>query len=457
MADEGEKINSFQSMILDLPPSCVEICPRYPSHFLVGTYYLDTSEIEGKRTEKDNDGDDVEVEAKLAQSKSGSIIVFELKDGKAYVSQLQLSLREHANLSYRHKKQTVPQPSAVFDLHFAPQADRGDICAAVSSTGTISFFRLTPDPSTSTEGTAEGQYLQNLSVLRIPRLPEDDSFTYFTWHPEIPGLMAVTTSTGKVIIARVQSDYKKIKRLRTILEHDAEAWFVAFSPLSHQAPSSDETLSTVFSGGDDFKLLLATHATRPDTKEATASDPESAASSGSDSDSEQDSAPHRDNKGIRHDAGVTAILPLRLTTSEGYDVVVTGSYSDHISVWGVMPPYKLEGLPVVRRLLKRRDLGGGVWRLKVIEELSDYPGDSWTVTLLVSCMHAGARVVRLEGDLASVNSIEVLWRFEEHESMNYGSDYTWVDRREFFGEGEGRKIVCVSTSFYDKRLCLWTF
>ena len=72
-------------------------------------------------------------------------------------------------------------------------------------------------------------------------------------------------------------------------------------------------------------------------------------------------------------------------------------------------------------------------------------------------MHAGARIVRLGGDLATVNNIEVLGRFEEHESMNYGSDYVWVDRLEFFGEGEGKKIVCVSTSFYDKRLCLWTF
>lgn len=373
-----------------------------------------------------------------------------------YRSNPKQSLRNHAEGPYRHIKQTVPQPSAVFDLHFAPQADRGDICAAVSSTGTISLFRLSPDPSTSTEGTAQGQYLHPLSVLRIPRLPEDDSFTYFTWHPEIPGLMAVTTSTGKVIIARVQSDYKKIKRIRTILEHDAEAWCAAFSPISHREPGSEETLSTVFSGGDDFKLLLGTHTTSPDTKEVKGSDPESAASSGSDSDSEQDSAP-RDNRGIRHDAGVTAILPLRLTTSDGCDFVVTGSYSDHISAWGIMPPHKLDGLPVVRRLLKRRDLGGGVWRLKVIEELSDYPGDDWTVTLLVSCMHAGARVVRLKGDLATVNSIEVLWRFEEHESMNYGSDYTWVDRREFFGEGDGRKILCVSTSFYDKRLCLWTF
>lgn len=271
--------------------------------------------------------------------------------------------------------------------------------------------------------------------------------------------MAVTTSTGKVILARVQSDYKKIKRLRTILEHDAEAWFVAFSPMSQRAPDSEETLSTVFSGGDDFKLLLGTHnTTTPDTKEAEeASDPDSATSLGSESESEEGPAPPIDKKGIRHDAGVTAILPLRLTTSDGCEVVVTGSYSDHLSAWAIIPPYKLEGLPVVRRLLKRRDLGGGVWRLKVIEELSEYPADSWTVTLLVSCMHAGTRVVRIKGDLATVSDIEVLWRFEEHESMNYGSDYTWVDRREFFGEGEGRKIVCVSTSFYDKKLCLWTF
>lgn len=91
MADEGEKINSFQSMTLDLPPSCIEICPRYPSYFLVGTYYLETSELEGRHTEKDKDGDDVEVEPKQAQSKSGSIIVFELKDGQAYVSQYVLN------------------------------------------------------------------------------------------------------------------------------------------------------------------------------------------------------------------------------------------------------------------------------------------------------------------------------------------------------------------------------
>lgn len=83
MAEEGEKIKSFQSMILDLPPSCIQFCPRYPSLFLVGTYYLETSEAEPREIEKDEDGDEIEVEARQAQSKSGSILVFELRDGRA--------------------------------------------------------------------------------------------------------------------------------------------------------------------------------------------------------------------------------------------------------------------------------------------------------------------------------------------------------------------------------------
>ncbi|KAJ0115881.1 hypothetical protein J7T55_004050 [Diaporthe amygdali] len=449
MGDEGEEIKSFQSLTLDLPPSCVEFCPRYPSHFLVGTYNLEKNEAEERETVKSEDQDEpeVEVEAKKSQSRSGSIIVFELKDGQAHI------------------KQTISQPSAVFDLHFAPQADRGDICAAVSSTGTISIFRLTIEPSASTEGSAEN-YIQTLSVLSIPELSKDDLFTYFTWHPEIPGLMAVTTSTGQVILARIHKDHMKLERLRTVLKHEAEAWCVAFSPVSHQKTSSGETLSTVFSGGDDSKLLLDSHSTFPDVKDVTASssgsdsgahlshDPESATALDSDTDETFVSTPNR--KGLRHDAGVTAILPLRLNISDGYYVVLTGSYSDHLSVWGIIPPYRADDYRR-NKLLQRENLGGGVWRLKVIEELSAYPGDCWTVTLLVSCMHAGARVVRLQGTIDTVDRIEVVKRFTEHKSMNYGSDYTWVDGREFFGEGEGKKIACVSTSFYDRLLCLWSF
>lgn len=58
-----------------------------------------------------------------------------------------------------------------------------------------------------------------------------------------------------------------------------------------------------------------------------------------------------------HGAGVTAILPL---VGED-DVTVTGSYDDRIRVLGT---------PLVGRkqVLAEEDLGGGVWRLKMLRE-----------------------------------------------------------------------------------------
>ena len=45
-------------------------------------------------------------------------------------------------------------------------------------------------------------------------------------------------------------------------------------------------------------------------------------------------------------------------------------------------------------------------------------------TLLASCMHAGSRIVRLgrSGDESGEWTFTVLAKFEEHKSMNYGSD-----------------------------------
>lgn len=80
-------------------------------------------------------------------------------------------------------------------------------------------------------------------------------------------------------------------------------------------------------------------------------------------------------------------------------------------------------------------------------------------------MHAGSRIVRLDRRRSSDSEgsdewdFEVLARFEEHESMNYGSDV-----RPLVGNGEGgvgdgvaRKgeRTVVSTSFYDRLMCVW--
>lgn len=75
----GESISSTQSIVLDLPPSCLEFCPAHPSFFAVGTYNLQKSE-EGPQERED--GEPPEGKTTQPQSRNGSIIVFQLRDGR---------------------------------------------------------------------------------------------------------------------------------------------------------------------------------------------------------------------------------------------------------------------------------------------------------------------------------------------------------------------------------------
>lgn len=91
---EGELASSTQSIVLDLPPSCIEFCPAHPHFFVVGTYNLEKAEEESQNgaglDDDDDDGDDGETHESSTgaatqpqpQSRNGSIIVFQLKDGK---------------------------------------------------------------------------------------------------------------------------------------------------------------------------------------------------------------------------------------------------------------------------------------------------------------------------------------------------------------------------------------
>ena len=78
-------IEPVQSLELELPPSCVEFCPVHPSYFLIGTYNLQTvgttvaAEDELQDVWETCDG----VHANNAQSRNGSIEVFELCDERA--------------------------------------------------------------------------------------------------------------------------------------------------------------------------------------------------------------------------------------------------------------------------------------------------------------------------------------------------------------------------------------
>ncbi|KAK4927738.1 hypothetical protein LTR28_011965 [Elasticomyces elasticus] len=160
-----------------------------------------------------------------------------------------------------------------------------------------------------------------------------------------------------------------------------------------------------------------------------------------------------------HSAGVTAILPLT------GNIVVTGSYDDRIRV--IRAPHRGR-----REVLAELNLGGGVWRIKLMKAVGDGEGteryengtrdnegtDSVETpcrevaryTLLASCMHAGTRIVVLTHLADDSWTADVLARFEEHGSMNYGSDFRP-------GVPANSPQTIVSTSFYDRLLCLWKF
>lgn len=100
--------------------------------------------------------------------------------------------------------------------------------------------------------------------------------------------------------------------------------------------------------------------------------------------------------------------------------------------------------------LTQADVGGGAWRVKW------HPYPSRKNDLLVACMHDGFKVVRFGGlgDSSAVNDAsagtwEIVKRFDEHESLAYGVDWSFAEPN-----GDGDTLVA-SCSFYDHTLRLW--
>ncbi|KAF2083489.1 hypothetical protein K490DRAFT_51538 [Saccharata proteae CBS 121410] len=418
-------ISSRTSLVLDLPPSCIEFVPGHRDLFVVGTYHLERQEGEEVVKEEENGG---------AQQRSGSLVLFRLAEDEVT------------------KLQTLPTPSAIFDLHFAPPTHSSTpLLGACTSTGTLALYHITSSPPSIT-------HLRTLQLF-----PPTSLITYFSWHPTIPHLIGATLSDGSTHLCNTSPSSPSATEQATdtdtdtdqtaltvpLHSHDLEAWVLSFIP--------NPTSTGLLTGGDDsvlkYRRLPAPLFPSP-AKITTSSSSSSTASTYlttvllHNDDAPSPTTFWSDRR--THTAGVTAILPLP------GNLVVTGSYDDRM---------RLLALPVgalrTPTVLAECDLGGGVWRLKDMTASPNEHGDGSAdvdvegerneFVLLASCMHAGTRVVRLarSADRASWG-FEVLARFEEHASMNYGSDVQDVEEG---GEGQARTVV--STSFYDRLLCVW--
>ncbi|KAK4574018.1 hypothetical protein LTR86_001779 [Recurvomyces mirabilis] len=302
--------------------------------------------------------------------------------------------------------------------------------AVASSAGHLFFYDLALK-------TSEGPRLVTRAHKMICR--QDLLVLYLAWHPTKADTVAVTLSDGRVCLCtstvasrnRLWLHHGSEVSTFTTAKHTLEPWVLAFMD-----GANGEQGGRVLSGGDDMVMQLSHVVTVEDR--------------------EVGETVWRDSR--VHQAGVTALLPL------GTDLVLTGSYDDHI---------RLVSTPTSGRrvALAELNLDGGVWRLQVLQDTADTNAGAdadasttvpsgepmRTITILASCMHAGTRIVSLTRQRPQDNStdddqwrFEVVAKFEEHESMNYGSDVQPTAE-------ESRAKTIVSTSFYDRKLCLWRY
>ncbi len=93
-------ISPLQSIELDLPPSCIEFCSAYPEYLVIGTYNLQQDNAGSDYPVSEADSEQYPGKAK-AQSRSGSLVVYRLRDRRLYVSccYLMSALAEEASYS----------------------------------------------------------------------------------------------------------------------------------------------------------------------------------------------------------------------------------------------------------------------------------------------------------------------------------------------------------------------
>ncbi|KGO48367.1 hypothetical protein PEX1_097080 [Penicillium expansum] len=399
---------STTTVFLDQPPSCLEFCPEAPDHFIVGTYLL-----------SENKTEDGEIE----QSKTGSLQLWKLDPVSKTLSQIQ----------------RIAVPYAVFDLHFHPR--HKNLFAIATSVGSVALFEVSTTGDTSPT--------PNITQLWTKQVHEDPSIPalFLAWAPQnwfpqsAADGFAVTFSDSRTAVFGTEGDIRQEDSVAEWGTYEAkqmiEVWFVALSTSTGNPDSETQNPSATpfMFTGNDFGSL---HTRRFDNT-TELDDPDEHVSP---------MLLEHDDRARHHTAGVTAILPLDVPLVDDAPVLLTGSYDESLRVYHA-----------TRRgeVLAEQGLDGGVWRLQLLNT-TRIPGSDVSecrFLVLASCMHAGTRLVRVtykHEDGAPNWGIEVLAKFTEHESMNYASG-VWEGGQDTTRPSE---VLCVSSSFYDRRLCVWT-
>lgn len=434
--EEGILVKSSFTYFLEECPSCLQFSPQSGRIFVIGTYTLievpsedpndtlDPSPNEFQRTSGDTASPSPHSSAQTTKDTSRQSPVQLLETSNIVPNP---SPRQSKNgsliLAYIHQDgslayiQNIKTTGAVFDLQFSPSEK--SLLAVAMSGGAIKLYKVLLQGSQSR--------LEHIRDLMV-----DDpsiSITSLAWLPSRSCALAATLSTGDIKIINPHKDAP----LLTIMAHSQEAWCTAWC--------IEETLSDplLLSGGDDaaFRVYkIGPWTTRSDILVGPVR-----------KDLAENHRLHADinrfgydvwsEDSRTHQAGVTALL---LITE---DVFMTGSYDEHVRILRLLKGSKRSVIQA------EKNLGGGVWRLKKISERSGKMGIHSTI-VLASCMHVGIRVLQITRDCSRNWIIEVKAAFKEHKSMNYASECQPLEK----GQKEMKRTI-ISTSFYDKRICVW--
>lgn len=216
---------------------------------------------------------------------------------------------------------------AILDVQWTHRNDE-DLLAVATSVGKLAFYRLQAGC-----GNAELVCLSSKSVADPSTL-----VLSLAWHPVHAHFIGMTLSDGSVSICESMSGelWSKDAAVRTtcIHQHELEAWMIAFIGASN----------IVLSGGDDAVLKCSYL-----------------------NEQQEPSFAWQDRK--IHQAGVTAIVPLTPA------LTLTGSYDDNLRL--ISHPVNVRP-----RCLAEHNLGGGVWRLKILNPSNnlsrpDMAGAEW--------------------------------------------------------------------------------
>ena len=296
------------------------------------------------------------------------------------------------------------------DLRFKPSEPT--IFALATSNGSIVVCSLNGDKDGSIK-------LGHAIQISTP----DVLVLSFAWcpFPAFAPTIAATLSSGHVSVIDLENEDHDFD-VQTQAHGKFEAWTVAWK--GGEAPNTERTpvLAELYTGGDDSALCRFTKYPISCVTRAY----------------------HQANECLRdtktHTAGVTAILPM--ASDRGENFVLTGSYDEWVKL---LLPTKAGRSQVLAEI----SLGGGVWRLKLMDARQITHRGTSSFRILASCMHAGPRILEI-ANTEDAWSINILAKFVEHQSMNYASD-----SRGLMIDGQPAGYTIVSTSFYDKKLCVW--